>query len=287
MVEHAERFSEIVANAQDIAIVVDKHADLDAVSAAASLFIGLQDLGKTVRLFVPNQVKKDERLIGLEQSAPSFGHQNLLISFAYSEEQVDKISYHIGEETKRFYLTVKPKKGAQPLDTSTMELSYTGAEPDVIITVGVSNLEDLDELYIGYEDTYSNTTLIAMHEYEVNFGVLQLTSMGSSSMAEVIVDLLRQLGASFSPAVGTNLLLGIEDKTRGLRYGTLTADTFSAVSDLLRAGGERTWIPIKEEPVKNVKTEVKKMGKPKKNQEEEKTKQIVTPEEMTVSVSRK
>lgn len=286
MVENATKFSEIVQQAQDIAVVFENSTDLDIVAAATSLFVALQEAGKSVRLFSPELPKSNPHLVGIDQVATTFGHQNLLVSFDYSEEKVDKISYHIGEETGKFYLTIKPKKGAEPLDAKLVEFSYSGAEPDLIITVGVSDLENLGSIYLGYEEIYSNSSVISLHEYETSFGTLQMTSMGLSSLSELVAELLKQAQLAVSAPVATNLLLGLEDKTRGLHYGTLTAETFGVVAELMRAGGERTWVPVREVMSNPVKTEVRKIAKAKEI-EPEKPKKVKRPEEMTVSVSRK
>ncbi len=285
MVENALKFTEILQQAQDIAVVFEGTADVDTIAAAAGLFVALQESGKAVRLFSPELPKSNGHIVGIDQVLTAFGHQNLLVSFDYNEERVDKISYHIGEETGKFYLTIKPKKGAEPLDSRLVEFSYSGAEPDLIITVGVSDLENLESIYMGYEDTYANSSVVSLHEYETSFGVLQLTSMGLSSLSELVTELLRQAQVPISGPVASNLLLGLEDKTRGLRYGTLTAETFGVVADLMRAGGERTWVPVKEVSAP-LKTEVRKIAK-SKEVKEEKPKKTSRPEEMTVSISRK
>lgn len=286
MVENAAKFTEILQQSQDIAVVFEGTADIDTITAAAGLFMALQEFGKSVRLFSPELPKSNGHIMGIDQVQTTFGHQNLLVSFDYNEDKVDKISYHIGEETGKFYLTIKPKKGVEPLDSKLVEFSYSGAEPDLIITVGVSDLENLEGIYLGYEDTYANCSVVSLHEYETTFGVLHLTSMGLSSLCELATELLRQAQVPISAPVASNLLLGLEDKTRGLRYGTLTAETFGVVSDLLRAGGERTWVPVREAMPAPVKTEVRKIAKAKEV-EEEKPKKSKRPEEMTVSVSRK
>lgn len=286
MVENMSRFVELLPQSQDIAIVFDQHADLDALAAATSLCLALQEAGKSARLFAPTLPSSDPRLTGLDQVLTTFGHQNLLVSFDYSEDKVDKISYHIGEETNKFYLTIKPKKGAEPLSSEKVEFSYSGAEPDMIIAVGVSDLESLDSVYLGYEDTYANTTLVSINEYETSFGVLQLSSMGISSLSELVVELLQESQLQLTPQIASNLLLGIEDKTRGLRYGTVTAESFAAVADLLRAGGSRTWTPVRElEPTPAPVTEKKIAKQPKSKSTTSKKARM--PEEMTVSVSRK
>lgn len=291
MVESYDTFVELCTSAQDIAIAFNASSDVDSLAAAASLYLAFQAQGKNVRLFASDIPVSDQRLAGIDQVATTFGHQNLVVSFDYSEEKVDKISYHIGEETGKFFLTIKPKKGVEPLDSKTVEFTYSGAEPDLIISVGVSDLEELGSVYLGYEEVYQNSTLVSLHEYETAFGSLKFTTDGVSSLSELVAVLMQQLSLPYSPEVATNLLLGIEEKTRGLHYGVITAETFALVADLLRAGGQRMWVPVREvapaiptsEKVIETKVSTKK-SKPKSAKAKADSK---NPNEMTVSVSRR
>ena len=115
--------------------------------------------------------------------------------------------------------------------------------------------------------------------------VLQLSSMGISSLSELVVELLQQSQLQLTPQIASNLLLGIEDKTRGLRYGTVTAESFAAVADLLRAGGSRTWTPVREVEYSSAchRKESRQATKIKDGD----IQKARMPEEMTVSVSRK
>ncbi|HOZ03682.1 MAG TPA: hypothetical protein PKX78_04305, partial [Candidatus Woesebacteria bacterium] len=145
--EQIGQAAKLITEANEILVVMGVGGDLDHQATATAMYLALKAAGKQVWLVSPELPNSDERIFGLDQISTESGRQNLLIAFDYQEDQVDKISYHIGEETKKFYLTIKPKKGSLPLDTKAVQLSYTGAECDLIITVGVSNLEHLSGIY--------------------------------------------------------------------------------------------------------------------------------------------
>lgn len=247
---------QLVESAQEIALIISAKPSLDEQAVYAALSQWLNQLGKHVRQVAPQVPVWNEHLVPLGEVKTELGNQNLLVSFDYSEEQVDKISYHIGEETKKFYLTIKPKQGAEPLDPNTVTFARSGAEFDLVITVGVSDLNSLSSLYFGYEDLYKNTTLLSLAEYETSFGTTKLSATGASSLSEVVAKslLAEALTTSLSAEVANKLLYGIESKTNGFRTLSTTAETFAVVAELMKRGGVRAWKPVTANSAKNSKT---------------------------------
>lgn len=233
----------LLSNATEILLALVPKSSIDQQVAATSLLMSLKEAGKSVRLICPHLPPSDHRIEGLDQIHTELGHQNLQIAFDYDEDKVDKISYHIGEETKKFYLTIKPKKSAQPLDFKTVNFTYTGTEADLIVTIGVTDLEELGEIYLGYEQLFKDKPLISLNEYETSFGTVKLSQAGFSSMSEVMANLIVQSGIEATTQSASNLLLGIETQTKGLQAPNASADTFQVVADLLRFGAQRRYSP--------------------------------------------
>jgi hypothetical protein len=229
-----------LAAVQTAMVIFPETPRLDIQGSAAALFLGLQQLQKEVTLLTPVEVPREENpLMGIGALATQLGNKNLQMSFAYQEEMVDKVSYHIDEETSRFNLVIQPKKNAHPLDASTVEFSYTGVAADMIFLVGVTSLDSLQQLYDGYEDFFANTTVVSVNAFETDFGTIRLNTTGSASFAEAMAFLLQEIGAEITPEIATNLLLGIEEATDGFRSLGTTADTFEIASKLMRSGARR------------------------------------------------
>ncbi len=227
-------------------IIFDYRAKPSILAAAASTFLALRQMGKEVTLAAvkkPNQTK----IVGLEAVQTELGKQNLTISFDYNEAAVDKISYHIGEESKKFYLTIKPKKGQPPLDSKTLEFSYTGFEADIIYLFGVDDLENLDKLYFGYEEVFKDVSTISFHDHPTTFGTLKFDASEDVSLAALVFTLFTKLVWPISPDVATDLLYGIEADTDGFRSKLVRAETFDQVARLMKLGARRIW----QKPIKN------------------------------------
>lgn len=236
------QLKQLIDSAKTIFVMFPQYATVDQKAVAASLYLSLVRADKSALLVTPQPLSDEDReeLSGLEFAQQQLGNQNLSISFPYSPEQVDKVSYHIGEETKRFFLSVKPKPGVPPLDSNQVEFSYTGAAADALILVGLKELEDLEQLYFGYEQLYTDTPSISINSYTTSFGTYKLDGGTASCSSELATLLIKQLGLPLDNDTATNLLYGIESCTKNLSAATTTAETFDAVAQLLRSGARRT-----------------------------------------------
>jgi len=258
-----------LASAQTVVLVYPSGATHEELAVAAALTLTLQAQGKDMRLVSPQLPESTNSLVGLDQTQTELGHQNLLVSFAYDENKVDKISYHIGEESGKFYLTVKPKKGHQPLDTKSVEFAYAGMEADLLILVGVKTLESLDQLYIGYEELYETMPKIEVNELGQGLSALQITRGSASCLSEAVGHEMVGFGMPIPPEAASNLLAGIEEATGGLSSTAVQAGTFELIASLLRAGGVRSVKPKNHRLAPNKVEVANQATKPPKPKETE------------------
>lgn len=236
--EEIQQLQELVNQSQSVLLVVAAQANDDQVISAAALFFSLEAQGKQVEMVAPAMphLQSSE---GLPEIRTQLGNRDLMMSFAYQAATVDKVSYHIDEETQTFNLVIKPQKGVKPLDSTSVQFSYTGAEADLIILVGVHNLEDLEQLYFGYEQLYEQGRIVTLHTFKPSFGLLKLDGSGVSSLSEAVTHLLMKAQWPIPVSAATHLLSGIEQGTDNFGSLVATAETFEAVAWLLRAGARR------------------------------------------------
>jgi hypothetical protein len=160
-------------------------------------------------------------------------------------------------------LVIQPKKGQKPLDAHSVSFSYVGANADVIMLLGVTTLDELEELYFGYEQVFADALLISLHtcapEYaQVAFDISEATSYG-----EAIGLLLPQLQVVIPADAATNFLAGIELKTHHLQSLATRPETFETVAVLLRQHARRsTQLNLEQNKKKNEKNEPKRPNRP-------------------------
>ncbi len=251
MIDHAQtdKFRDILELSKNTLLIFKESKDLDLFLASYCLFSFLVR-EKEIRLLTPKFKLKLPKsltdLIDLKKIETELGKENLLISFPYLEEQVDKVSYYIGEHDQRFYLTIKPKSGVAAIDSSKVEFSYAGTQADLLILCGVEDLEKLEQLYFAYEDLYktNNNHVVTLNHFIPDFGTLNLDISGASSYCEAVYYLLKDLGEDKQDFLAksdlpTLLLYGIEYSSRGLQSMDTTASTFLSVAELLKLGATR------------------------------------------------
>jgi hypothetical protein len=242
-IHQVESLKELLESSNSILIILGSDCTLDQTCLATSLYLGLKQQDKNASLLGVDELKSRVKdlgdVVGLSELKNQLGKQNLVVSFDYDEDRVDKVSYHIGEKTNKFYLTVKPKKGHEPLSDKSVEFAYAGAEADIIFLVGVHDLTTLEQLYYGYESLYNDTTIVTINTFEPELGSIKLDFSGKSCMSEVCVDFLESLGIGIDGDMATNLLMSIEESTDGLTSLSATAETFEVMAKLLRVGGKR------------------------------------------------
>jgi hypothetical protein len=241
-------------------IVLGNNSGFDQQLAAASLFLALNQQKKKTALVAPEKVS-NPTIVGLEELKNDIGCNDLVISFDYVETAVNNVSYHLDKENKKFYLTIKPRKGEEPLKKETVEMDYVGAEADVVILIGVNRLEDLGQLYYGYEEFYRKTNLISLSNHQPVYKSLNFNVSQASSFCEAIFQLFKDVGYKFNNEIATNLLAGIQYETNNFVDISASAETFEAVAELLRAGARRKAGPFKR---------VEKQAKVQENHQEEK-----------------
>lgn len=231
---------------QQVLIVLPSSAKADECATAVGWAEILRAQGKECKIVSPvAPVISSLEIPGSEEISQELGGDNLVVSFPYEQEKVDKVSYHIGEQTGRFYLTIKPKLGSKPLDLAGVELGYAGASADALVFIGVTTLEQIEPYASEYADLFKNSPgLSLVRNGEAEVGSVRLSCEGAASLSEESAHLCMQLGWELPVKAATALLRGIEFSTDWLASPTTTASTFEAVAALLRAGARRLRKPV-------------------------------------------
>lgn len=238
-----EPVKQALISAKQILILLPQNPSVDSVAAALALHLALSKKGLSVSIGCPSQMTVQfNRLFGVDKIKPRIGNQNLVISFSYPEDSLEKVAYDKDPANQKFHLTIEPKAGMQPLDVSQVEYSYTGSSADAIFVIGARTLEDLGELYKSEKALLDNKskTLVNLSSLDKNsqFGTVNIYDPTASGASEIMAAVIKGLELPLEPDMATNLLAGIEAATQNLSQAR-SADTFEAVTELMRMGGQR------------------------------------------------
>lgn len=233
----------VYEKAQSAIVFIHPQATYDAVAAALSLRLALQERGKSCEVICEEPMRVEfSRLVDIDQVRTEAGNRDLVISFAYAEEQVDKVSYNVDEDSQRFELVISPKSGGQPLDPSTIDFRRTGLAADIVFLFGYHSFAELGAVYEKEKYVIDSAYTIAVTQNKIPpYAKLHLTLQQEHlSYSELVYFMIRQLQvAEIKDDLATNILSGVEYATDRLAQPNLSPRTFETVANLMRRGARR------------------------------------------------
>lgn len=243
-----EEIKKALDPAKSTFVLLPHNPSLDATAAALALFLSLKESGKDVFIGCTSKMRVEfSTLVGIDRISEKIGNRNLIVSFDYAEDAIEKVSYNVQEE--KFNLVIEPKSGHPPLDSKGVKFSYEGVEAQLIFIIGAKKLEDLGALYEKERHAFSEATVINIDRAtgNTNFGQINVINQGAASMSEIVFQVIKKLNLPLNVDITGNLLKGIEAQTQNLQAPFAGPDTFETVARLMRAGAKRSPTPQPQE----------------------------------------
>lgn len=242
-----QRLIEVVQKGVNGAILLPSNASPDSVASGTALYLALHKMGKNVNLVCNSKINLNLTAIDKIQSQIINSGDNLVISFPYSEGSIDKVDYNIQGEN--FNLIVTPRSGFPKLNSNQVKFSYTGGNLDFIIVIDSPTLNSLGSIYSDNEKLFQGREIINIDRHLTNsfYGTVNYVNKAASSISEMVLKLLQQLGVEMDRDMATNLYAGIAASTNNFTSYSVTADTFENVASLLRLGAAKKTLR-KQEP---------------------------------------
>lgn len=138
----------------------------------------------------------------------------------------------------RLYITLPAGSdiNKSSIETSVRELPY-----ELVITLGVSDLEGLGNLFAEQTDFFYNTPIINIDHRADNehFGTINIVDITASSVAEVTHQLIFALSADISSDIATALYAGIVSSTDSFQKPSTTPRSFSLAAKLIEQNADK------------------------------------------------
>ncbi len=222
-------------------ISIPKKPSTDALAAALGLFLVCEKLGKAAKIvspefslapehaFLPNSQNVQQELKNL---------RNFVISVDTSRAKLGSLSYDLQGNQLHIYLN--PKQGQ--FEQQDITLSSGPFAHDVILTLDLTNLDQLGSLYEQNVEFFAHTPTINIDHHPANtrFGQVPLVDVVANSVSEIVFAMIQTLDPElFSEQLATTLLAGIMSKTKGFQSQTVTPRSLAVASHLVAAGAHR------------------------------------------------
>lgn len=226
-----------LGTAQSVLLTIPANPTQDVVASALALYLSIKQSGKKVNIVASSApVVRDSHLVGLDKITTDVGGENLVITLDVPENAIDKVTSNT--EGGHLNLIINPAGGVPPITADNVKFSFSGAAADLVIIIGAADLKDVGSLAEKEVGLFSKELLVNISNQVGTFGTINITDP-SSSNAELVTALLKELGLPLDIDIANNLMQGIEAATGGLSSPNMTADTFEALAVLYRAGARR------------------------------------------------
>ncbi len=231
----------VLEESKSVLVLLPKEPSLDQVAAGLSLYLALQD-NKNISISSPSPMLVEyNRLVGVNKVQEETGNKNLVIKLNnYRPEDIDRVSYDI--ENGEIYLTIAPVNSAQAPKREQVEIKYSGVSADTIILIGGSSMDSFPDLQ---KKEFANLRLVHIGINALDQAKQNIISLASpaSSVSELVARYIKTNNLNLNEDIATNLIAGIEEGSNNFNTENVTAETFSAMANLMQVGGRRLPAP--------------------------------------------
>lgn len=234
--------AERIRTSDNVLVALSKDPSVDELSAALGLTFMLDKIGKhATAIFsgaIPNAIEFLEPEKTFEANTDSL--QDFII--ALDKEKADHLRYKIDGDYVKVFIT--PYKTT--INESDMEFSHGDYNVDLVISLNVSEVGDLDAALSEYGRIMHDATSINITAGVAgNFGDIEWGNPEASSVSEMVgslADAIKDKDDILDKPISTALLAGIVAATNRFSNERTTAETMALASKLMAAGADQQLI---------------------------------------------
>jgi nanoRNase/pAp phosphatase (c-di-AMP/oligoRNAs hydrolase) len=244
MLNIEEQIFKQIDKSKNILIIFKEDEDGDLTSSSLALFGFLKSLNKNIEIInvSDKKVNKNKNLDFL----PNYNLiknkieniRRFIVSLNIKKAKISQIKYSLDQEKLNFIIS--PSSGwfeDNDVTTRAGEFKY-----DLIISLGIKDLESLGKTYDENIEFFYKTTIINIDNTAANeeYGQINQIDLNCSTISEIVYYLLKNYNEKLiTEDIATCLLAGIIKKTKNFRTGNLTPETFLVSSDLINLKARR------------------------------------------------
>ncbi len=248
--EDIKKAVELIDQSSSFGILLPETPDFDTLAAAEALVSVLWSDPKVTGLLSPAALPADtDQTLFPRITSPTPLLKEFIISVDTSHAPVSQLRYEkpTDDGLNRIDIILTPKLSA--LSKEQVLFREGAIRCDLLIAIGIPNVEHLSNIADFPPDFFTENKLVNIDIGDANtrYGEANVVDTGRASRSELVWQVLARLAEApaeqasrpLSPLpanISTLLLAGILSATRGLTDPAATADTFAAVTELMRLG---------------------------------------------------
>ncbi len=242
----------LLPSAQSILILLPVNSTVDELAGGLALFLSLEEARKEAAIVTEGIIRVGHtNLFGvgeIQSKAPETHGGDFVITLegvAVTDNEgkgsvpaLEKLDYYTQGSNLNLVFKVLSGQKFEPLGISS---HHEGKGFDLIFVIGAANFSELGSRYTSNQQLFTTAHVVNIDNWNNNsqFGTTNVVDTGASSVSEMISQILLSLNLPVNGDIATNILSGIFAATADLQKRNTGADTYEAVAQALRAGGQK------------------------------------------------
>ena len=208
--QNEKNIKEYVNSAKNILIICKNNGnDSLATGISVAKFIE-KTAAKTANLvYKGNMAAVDPYLLSLYPVKETIEPRTLKLSLSYAGTAVETLNWHKDEEAGKIVFEIKPVD--KDFNANRITHEFEGGEYDLIVTIGVTDLEDLEDIYLKNKEIFTSAKIINIDTSGANkrFGDLNIIDTGVESLSGLIFSKFAEWKYVPDKDIVKSLLVGI------------------------------------------------------------------------------
>lgn len=239
--ESLKQTSNLLKNSKNVAILLPAEINMDEYCTAAAIKLAVQKEGTSVSIFSVGQINLTAPFL---KNAPEVRQKfsksdQFAVKISTAHAKPGELRYEVESDGVVIYL----KSSSGEFLSEDVSVMPVRQKFDLFISIGVSRLEQLGDLYndnaaVFYDTPHINIDNKPHNEY---FGTLNAVIVTASSLSEIGMEILAAAGP-ITDEVATALLAGIIDSTHSFRDPRTSPKTLAAAAKLIESGARQAEI---------------------------------------------
>lgn len=238
--ETAKQIIEKLTQSTNVLIVVPNGSSADLVGTGLALHTFLRRLDKQVTLIATTEISTklnflpEHDQVGTDLDVA----KSFIIDLSTKRTELSELTYQ--KDTDKLSIFLRPKSGQ--FTSEDVSFRDSGYPISLVVTLGVTSLDQLNGFYERNTDLFFETTVINIDNKPSNesFGQINYVVLTATSCAEIVMDLLIEYEQSlFDEQIATLLLTGIITETNSFQHTKTTPQVFLKASRLMGFGAKQ------------------------------------------------
>src|SRR3989344_2264463 len=242
----------LLPTSQNVLIALPASSTVDELAAGLALFLSLEQSEKEAAIVTEGIIRVGHtNLFGvgeIQSKIPETQGGDFVVTLEGVATigadgkgivpSLEKLDYYTQGSNLNLVFKVIP---GQKFEPTGMVSHHEGQGLKLIFVLGAANFSELGSLYNTNQQLFSVTYLVNIDNGQGNsqFGKTNVVDGTAPSISEMISQVIPALGLPVNGDIATNILSGIFAATSDLQKRNTGADTYEAVAQALRAGGQK------------------------------------------------